>query len=414
MIVRSRTLFVLAACIVTALGAGACGSSTTTTTTPSGTSCSFSVSQPTTAFGPEGGTGSASVTAGAGCAWTAASSGNFVTVVSGATGTGNGTVQFSVAVNAGADRIATLTVAGTAISITQRAAAPTQAPTLSAPSAKSPIAAQFVTPGRPTLVVNNATSTGNIGTVTYRFEVSDQPSFPADPIRTFTEDGVAQGSGTTSWVVNHDLGPDVLWYWRARATNGTVTGAFSTAETFSTGQQCTYTLTPPNSSLNGGGGTATVGVTTGSTCTWTAVSNDAFLTVSGSGTGNGSFTVTASPNGGAARTGTVTVSGSGGRATFTLTQDVNCVYNPTPNFVTLTNAAAAGQTFIVTTTSPSCGWHADSDSPWLGITAGDNNTGQGTVTYAVQANTTGAQRIGTINITGFIGGSGSFVVTQQP
>lgn len=415
MIVRSRVLFVLTAGIATALLASACGSdSSTTTATPTGTSCSFSVSQPTTAFGPEGGTGSAAVTAGASCTWTAASSGSFITVVSGATGTGNGTVQFNVAVNTGTDRIATLTVAGTAISITQRAAAPTPAPTLSAPSAKSPIAAQFVTPGRPTLVVNNATSTGSIGTVTYRFEVSDQPSFPADPIRTFTEDGVAQGSGTTSWVVNHDLGANVLWYWRARATNGTVTSAFSAVETFSTGQSCTYTLTPPNASLNGSGGTGTVGVTTGSTCAWTAVANDAFLTVSGSGTGNGFITVSASPNGGPVRTGTVTVSGSGGSATFTLTQDVNCIYNPTPNSVSVNNAGVAGQTFIVTTSFPSCAWRAASDSPWLAVTAGDTNTGQGTVTFAVQANTTGVQRIGSINITGFIGGSGSFVVAQQP
>jgi hypothetical protein len=415
MIVRSRILFVLTACVATALLASACGSdSPPTTTTPTGTSCSFSVSQPTTAFGPEGGTGSAAVTAGASCTWTAASSGSFITVTSGATGAGNGTVQFTVAVNTGTDRIATLTIAGTAISITQRAAAPTPAPTLSAPSAKSPIGAVFVTPGRPTLVVNNATSTGSIGTVTYRFEVSDQPSFPADPIRTFTEDGVAQGSGTTSWVVNHDLGANVLWYWRARATNGTVTGAFSAVETFSTGQSCTYTLTPSNASLNGSGGTTTATVTTGSTCAWFAISNDSFLTVSGSGTGNGTITVTAAPNAGASRTGTVSVGGTGPVATFAVTQDVNCVYNPTPNVVTLNNSAFTGQTFVVTTTFPSCAWRAASDSPWLAVTAGDTNTGQGTVTYAVLANGTGAQRIGTINITGFIGGSGSFVVTQQP
>src|SRR5439155_15388302 len=102
---------------------------------------------------------------------------------------------------------------------------------LTAPSAKSPVGGQAVDPGRPTLVVNNASSTGAIGTVTYRFEISDQPTFPSDPVRTFTQDGVAQGSGTTSWVVNHDLGASVLWYWHARATNGTVTGAYSDVET---------------------------------------------------------------------------------------------------------------------------------------------------------------------------------------
>src|SRR2546426_10571233 len=196
MIVSSRVPLALCAGIATAFLASACSGSNNTTT-PANPSCSFSVVQPTTAFGPEGGTGSATVTAGSSCAWTATSSSGFVTVVSGATGTGNGSVQFTVAVNTGADRIATLSIAGTSITITQRAASPTPAPTLSAPSAKSPIGGQAVEPGRPTLVVDNATATGSIGTVTYRFEVSDLPSFPANPVRTFTEDGVAQGTGTT-------------------------------------------------------------------------------------------------------------------------------------------------------------------------------------------------------------------------
>jgi len=411
---RLRCLLVANVAIAAALVAAACGSDSTPTTPTPNANCTFSVTQPTTTFGPEGGTGSASVTAGSGCTWTATSSGSFVTVSSGASGTGNGTVQFTVAVNTGADRVATLTVAGTAISISQRAASSGPAPTLSAPSTKSPIGGQNIVPGRPTLVINNATSTGNIGTVTYRFEVSDQPSFPPDPVRTFTEDGIAQGAGTTSWVVNHDLGADVLWYWRARATNGTVTSAFSTVETFSTASACSFTLSPASASVNGTGGTITFAVTVGSNCAWSASTADSFLSVSGGGTGNGTVTVTVAANTGAPRTGTVTVSGAGASTTFSVAQDVNCVYNPTPNGATLTNAAFAGQTFTVTTSSPSCAWRAASDSPWLAVTAGDTNTGPGTVTFAVQANASGAQRTGLINITGAIGGAGAFLVTQQP
>jgi len=411
---RLRWSLVAGVSLAAALIAVACGSDSSTSTPPTSPTCSYSVSQPTTTFGPEGGTGSATVTAGSTCTWTATSSGSFVTVSSGASGTGNGTVGFTVAVNTGSDRVATLTIAGTAITITQRAASSGPAPTLTAPTANSPIGGQHVTPGRPTLIVNNATSTGNIGTVTYRFEVSDQPTFPPDPVRTFTADGVAQGAGTTSWVVNRDLGADVLWYWHARATNGTVTGAYSSTETFSTAPSCAFTLTPASAAINGTGGTTTIAVTTGSTCTWAASTSDSFLSVSGGGTGNGTITVTVAPNAGGPRTGTVTVTGGGATTTFSITQDVNCVYNPTPNGATLSNAAFAGQSFVVTTSSPSCGWRAVSDSPWLTVTAGDTNTGQGTVTFAVQANTTGLQRIGMININGLIGGIGSFVVTQQP
>jgi hypothetical protein len=314
-----RALVTTIVCGAVALMTTACSKdSTPAAPTPTPT-CSFSVGQPaTTTFGPDGGTGSATVTAAAGCAWTAVSSGAFVTITQGASGSGNGTAQFSVAANPGAARVATLTVAGTTINITQNAVAAGPAPTLSAPSAVSPIGGASLDPGRPTLIVNNATSTGAIGTVTYRFEISDQPTFPNEPVRTFTQDGVAQGSGTTSWVVNHDLGASVLWYWHARATNGTVTGAYSAVETFRTVAPCSAVLSPTSAAVAAGGGTQAVGVTIASTCSWTAVSNDPFITVSagGSGTGNGTVTLTVAANTGAARAGTVTIAGQ----TFTVTQ----------------------------------------------------------------------------------------------
>jgi hypothetical protein len=49
------------------------------------------------------------------------SSAAFLTVPQGASGVGDGVVQFSVAANAGAQRTAILTITGTAIIITQLA-----------------------------------------------------------------------------------------------------------------------------------------------------------------------------------------------------------------------------------------------------------------------------------------------------
>lgn len=417
MIVSHRLSLVLAACFALCLAAACTGNKNTT---PAAPSCTFSVSQPTTAFGSEGGTGTATVTAGAGCSWTATSSGSFVTVSQGASGSGNGTVTFAVAVNTGADRLATLTIAGTAVAITQRGPSAAPAPTLSAPSAQSPIGGQAVDSNtRPTLIVNNAATTGSAGTVTYRFEVSDRNSFPSDPVRTFTQDGIAQGTaGTTSWVVNHDLGSNQQWFWRARATNGTLTSGFSDVALFTTGVSCGYTLAPASAAVSGSGGTSTVALTTSSsTCAWNAFSSDPFITITsgGTGTGNGTITFTVAANPGAApRTGTITVAGTGGGTQFAVTQAVNCGFNPTPNGATFTNAAFAGQTFVVTTSLASCAWTVASDSIWLAVTGGASNTGQATVTYSVLANGTGVQRIGNITITGVLGGSGSFVVTQQP
>lgn len=340
MIAAPRIALLPMACVLVAMIAAACGGPSSTPSSPS-PSCSYSVAQPATSFGPEGGTGTATVTAASGCGWTAASNAAFVTITQGASVSGNGVAQFTVTANTGAARTATLTIAGTTITVTQSAAVSTQA-TLSAPSAKSPIAGVTLDPGRPTIVVNNATATGSVGSVTYRFEISDLPTFPNDPIRTFTEDGIAQGSGTTSWVVNRDLGPSVLWYWRALATNGTVTSPFSAVETFRTASPCAYVVSPSAAASGAGGGTSTVTVTTASTCSWTAVSNDAFISVTSgsSSAGNGTVTFAVAPNAGAARTGTLTIAAQ----TVTVTQSAAAPTGVIASFQLVDPSAQGGAT----------------------------------------------------------------------
>jgi hypothetical protein len=296
--------------VTVALFAASCNKKDTAVTT--GPTCAFSVVQPTTSFGPEGGTGSASitVTAGTGCTWTATSSAAFITFTTGS-GTGSGTAAFTVAVNTGAERTSTLTIAGASITITQRAAVITPPATLAAPTPRSPSGGQDVEL-RPTLVVNNAATTGTVGTVTYRFEVSSDSTFPNDPAKTITEDGVAQGSGTTGWPVPRDLTQGVVYFWRARATNGTITTPFSAVESFKAGGGlCSIVLSPTSVSVGASGGSSSITITTNGACNWVAISNDAFivLTSPSSGSGTGSLTFSVGGNTGAARTGTITVSG---------------------------------------------------------------------------------------------------------
>jgi hypothetical protein len=60
------------------------------------------------------------VTAGAGCTWTAVSNDTWITVLTGASGTGNGTVTFSVSNNStGSNRTGTITIAGRTFTVTQ-------------------------------------------------------------------------------------------------------------------------------------------------------------------------------------------------------------------------------------------------------------------------------------------------------
>src|SRR5436309_1912250 len=85
-------------------------------------SCAFSISGTTESFDSSGGAGSVDVTAPAGCNWTATSNDSWITIASGASGSGNGTVKYSVAAStARAPRTGTLTVAGQSLTVTQGA-----------------------------------------------------------------------------------------------------------------------------------------------------------------------------------------------------------------------------------------------------------------------------------------------------
>ncbi|MBL0158070.1 MAG: hypothetical protein IPP47_13350 [Bryobacterales bacterium] len=86
------------------------------------TTCTYSINPSTQAVPAAGGALTVQVTASTGCAWTAASAAAWITVTSGATGTGPGAVAYSVAANTGPARAGTLTIAGQTLTVTQPAA----------------------------------------------------------------------------------------------------------------------------------------------------------------------------------------------------------------------------------------------------------------------------------------------------
>jgi Viral BACON domain len=84
--------------------------------------CTLSVDPTSAPFRSSGGSATITVTAqGTACTWTAQTSDPFITITSGASGTGNGTVAFTVAANTGAFRSGTLIVAGKTVTVTQDA-----------------------------------------------------------------------------------------------------------------------------------------------------------------------------------------------------------------------------------------------------------------------------------------------------
>ncbi|MBS1787158.1 MAG: pre-peptidase C-terminal domain-containing protein [Acidobacteria bacterium] len=87
------------------------------------TNCSYTASPAEQSFAAAGSNGSIAVTVtGTGCTWTASSNADWVMITSGATGGGNGTVNFTVTANSGLTRTAYVVVAGQLVSITQTGA----------------------------------------------------------------------------------------------------------------------------------------------------------------------------------------------------------------------------------------------------------------------------------------------------
>jgi len=82
--------------------------------------CTYSITPNSYAVGPGGGVGpTVSVSARSGCAWTAVRNDLWITVTSGLSGNGNGSVGFTVASNPSNARNATLTIAGQTFSVAQ-------------------------------------------------------------------------------------------------------------------------------------------------------------------------------------------------------------------------------------------------------------------------------------------------------
>jgi glucose/arabinose dehydrogenase len=94
---------------------------TNTTYTATYTACSYAISPASRTIAAAGGTGTVSVTAAAGCPWTAMSNASWITVTGGSSGSGNGSVGYSVLANTGAQRVGTLTIAGQTFTLTQSA-----------------------------------------------------------------------------------------------------------------------------------------------------------------------------------------------------------------------------------------------------------------------------------------------------
>jgi N-acetylneuraminic acid mutarotase len=152
--------------------------------------CTYDVSPLTLQFPPSGGFGTAVITTGDTCGWSAVSNASWITIQSRATGTGTREVNYAVAANSTASpRSGTLTVAGKTILVTENSSS------ASCSYAISPISAVIESTGGSSTVqvsspsgcgwtatsnvswitINSGSGTGN-GTVTYTVASNPNPS----------------------------------------------------------------------------------------------------------------------------------------------------------------------------------------------------------------------------------------------
>ena len=92
----------------------------TVTFTQSGVVCSFAVTPPSVSVPPEGSSTNVTVTAPAGCDWTATSNAAWLTITAGTSGSGDGTATVTAAPNTvPQSRSGTVTVAGETVTFAQ-------------------------------------------------------------------------------------------------------------------------------------------------------------------------------------------------------------------------------------------------------------------------------------------------------
>ena len=260
-----------------------------TFTVVQGAACSYALSATTQAMPVEGGNGTVGVTAGTNCAWSATSNAEWLTITSGASGTSNGAVAFSVPALSGPGRTGTLTIAGLTFTVTQASAC-----------------TFAITPETQTVGAAGTTSTVSV------ISPAGCPWTVASnvPWMTVRSLGPESGNGNVQVIVAANTGA-------ARTGTATIAGRTFTV-TQGAGVVCTYSVDPLTINLSSSSRLRNFDVTTTSSCSWTATSNVPWIqpTSTGTRTGSGEASFFISENTGADRTGTLTIAGQ----TVTVTQ----------------------------------------------------------------------------------------------
>lgn len=161
---------------------------------------------------------------------------------------------------------------------------------------------------------------------------------------------------------------------------------------------CTFDVSPQSVTFAAEGGTGSVGVVAPAACAWTAVSHDAWVTITGGATGSGdgkvAYAVATHPGSGE-RTATLTVAS----VTVVIHQTpapvvppppAACTYGVSPTEYSLHWHGPGGE--IALTTEPACTWTVDTGAEWLTLLTPGAGSGAAQVRFSASAFTSSTTR----------------------
>lgn len=265
------------------------------------------VSPTTTTVSGSGGSGSLSVFAAASCPWNLASMPSFVTATGATSGSGNGSIPYSVAANpdttasrSGSGQVTSMGYAAT-FSFTQDA--------------------RKLCPTAPVISLSNASFTAAGGSTTGTITAAPTCKWAlAVPVTWVSVTSGASGTGNGSFSLNiaPNTGADRSDY--MVATNSDAVGM---AKLSQAGSACaTWSVTPSSTSFPAAGTSGNFTVLAPASCNWSLAGVPSWMSITSAsnGSGNGSITYLVSGNSGAARSATATLSGSGMTLPLSLNQ----------------------------------------------------------------------------------------------
>jgi hypothetical protein len=350
-----------------------------------GLACAFTLLPPSRSFDAAGGTAAFDVNTTPACTWTIASTAPWLTVVSGGSGTGNGTVTYAVGANPeSASRTANLTAGEGVHAVTQSGLAS---------------CAVTIQPDDENFAVGGGSG---------HFDVSASSAcawLAASSASWIRVTEPAGGFGTGNRRVSYSVDANTV----ATARTGTITvGAQTFVATQAGTSTCNYSVNPVEYLGCETGGGRTVTVDTAAGCGWTASPGAPWITISSgqTGLGPGGITFGLSTNFNEARQSVIEVRWPTPTAGQNIrVSQAGCNYALSPESFTV---SSCGGEFLVDVFSSStdgpcggradenCIWSASSNASWITVLSAMPQRGLGAVRFRVAAST--VARYSTLNV----------------